>query len=84
MASLFYFHSESDHSCLDPDGTELADVAAAQQEALGLLGRMLQDDDGACLWQGRGWSLWVTDAPNGAGHVFFKIQLSASAPTEPD
>jgi hypothetical protein len=82
MASHFY-NSENDHPDLDPDGIELPDIAAAQKEALSLLGRMLQDADGDGLWQGTGWSVWVTDAPHGAGHVFFKLQLSAAGPTEP-
>ena len=83
MASRFYFNSENDHPDLDPDGIELVDMAAAQKEALRLLGRMLQDAEGDGLWQGKGWSVWVTDAPSGSGHVFFKLQLSATKPTEP-
>ena len=46
MANLFYFNSENDHPDLDPDGIELPDIAAAQKEALSLLGRMLQDAEG--------------------------------------
>ena len=52
MASLVYFNSENDHPDLDPDGIELPDMAAAQKEALRLLGRMLQDADGDGLWHG--------------------------------
>jgi hypothetical protein len=83
MATLFYFNSENDHPDLDPDGIELPDIAAAQKEALRLLGRMLQDADGDGLWQGKDWSVWVTDAPSGTGHIFFKLHLSATKPTEP-
>jgi hypothetical protein len=82
MATHFYFNSENDHPDLDPDGIELPDLATAQKEALRLLGRMLQDADGDGPWKGKVWSVWVTDAPNGAGHVFFKLQLSASKPAE--
>ena len=70
MGTRFYFNSENDHTELDPDGVELADVAQARKEALALLGRMLQDADGDGLWRGKDWKLWVTDAPNGAGYVF--------------
>jgi hypothetical protein len=63
MASHFYFNSENDHPELDPEGIELPDIAAAQREALRLLGRMLQDADG--------------------DGIFFKLQLSATEPTEP-
>jgi hypothetical protein len=83
MATLFYFNSENDHPDLDPDGIELSDIAAAQREALHLLGRMLQDAEGDGLWKGKEWSVWVTDAPSGDGHIFFKLHLSATKPTEP-
>jgi hypothetical protein len=43
MPTRFYFNSEDDHTELDPEGIELADMAHAQKEALGLLGRILQD-----------------------------------------
>ena len=52
MAAHYYFNSENDHPDLDPDGIELPDMAAAQKEALRLLGRMLQDADGDGLWHG--------------------------------
>ena len=82
MTTLFYFNSENDHPDLDPDGIELPDIAAAQREALRLLGRMLQDAEGDGLWKGKEWSVWVTDAPSGAGHIFFKLHLSATKPKE--
>jgi hypothetical protein len=82
MHTRFYFNSEDDHTELDPEGIELTDMAHAQKEALGLLGRMLQDTTGDALWQGKNWRVWVSDAPNGAGHVFFNIQVSATTPTQ--
>ncbi|MBV8511890.1 MAG: hypothetical protein JO289_17185 [Xanthobacteraceae bacterium] len=83
MANLFYFNSVNDHPDLDPDGIELPDLAAAQKEALRLLGRMLQDADGDGLWHGKDWSVWVTDAPSGTGHILFKLHLSATKPHDP-
>jgi hypothetical protein len=80
MSIHFYFHTEGDRTELDPDGVELTDLAHAQKETLGLLGRMLRDAAGDRLWQGKDWEIWVTDAPNGEGHVFFRLQLSASKP----
>lgn len=83
MGTRFYFNSDNDRTELDPDGVELADIAHAQKEALVLLGRILQDADGDGLWRGKVWRLWVTDAPNGAGNVFFNLQLTAARPSEP-
>jgi hypothetical protein len=58
MHTRFYFNSEDDHTELDPEGIELADMAHAQKEALGLLGRMLQDETGDALWQGKNCAKW--------------------------
>jgi hypothetical protein len=78
MNTRFYFNSENDHTELDPEGIELTDVAQAQKEALGLLGRMLQDALGDGLFRGKDWKVWVTDAPNGNGYVFFHLTVSAT------
>ena len=83
MGKRFYFNSRDDRIDLDPEGIELADLEHAQKEALRSLGKILQDAVGDTLWHGKVWEVWVTDAPNGAGHVFFKLQLSATKPTEP-
>ena len=45
MSSRFYFNSEDPRTELDPDGIELANIEEGQKEALGLLGRLLQDAD---------------------------------------
>ena len=82
MHTRFYFNSEDDHTELDPEGIELTDMAHAQKEALGLLGRMLQDAPAIPFGKAKDWRVWVTDAPNGEGHVFFNIQLSATKPTQ--
>jgi hypothetical protein len=83
MSIHLYFNTDNDRTELDPDGVDLADLAHAQKEALSLLGRMLQDAAGDGLWRGKDWKIWVTDAPNGGGHVFFELQVSASKLTEP-
>ena len=54
MSTRFYFNSENDQTHLDPEGIELADIEQAQTEALGLLGRMLQDTNGDGLWRREG------------------------------
>ena len=52
MASHFYFNSENDQCDLDPEGINLPDLAAAQNEAIYSLGRILQDN-GDTLWRER-------------------------------
>ena len=71
MRTRYFFHTENDRTELDPDGVELADITHARKEAVALLGRMLQDAEGDNLWRGKDWKVWVTDAPNGDGYVFF-------------
>jgi hypothetical protein len=83
MSTRFYFNSENDHTDLDPEGIELANIEQAQKEALGLLGRMLQDTNGDGFWRGKDWKVWVTDEPNGKGYVFFDLRVSANMHSKP-
>jgi hypothetical protein len=77
MARRFYFNVENDHSELDPEGTELADIAEARAQAILMMGHMLQDATGSSPWNGNVWKVWVSDGPRGSGHVIFTLQLSA-------
>ena len=77
MGSRFYFNTENDHSELDPEGTELSDLAEARSQALALLGQMLMDADRFSPWGGKPWRVWVTDGPNGSGKVLLTLRLSA-------
>lgn len=76
MGGTFYFHSETDHAELDAEGTELRDLEQARREALVLFGSMLLHAKGASLWNGKPWKVWVSDGPNGNGHVLFTLQVS--------
>ncbi len=81
MANRFYFNTENDHTELDPEGTELSDLAEARNQALALLGQMLTDADRSSPW-GKPWRVWVTDGPGGSGNVLFTLQLSAFGDAE--
>lgn len=73
----FYFNVENGRSELDPDGTDFADVEQARNGAVVLLGEMITDAYGLSSWNGIPWKVWVSDGPNGTGHVLFAVQLSA-------
>jgi hypothetical protein len=81
MGRRFYFNVENDHPELDPEGTELADIAEARAQAMRMLGHMLQEASGISLRDGNAWRVWVSDGPGGSGHVLFTLQLSASERT---
>ena len=73
----YFFHIQENGSGLDDEGTELEDAEAARQEALRTSGGILRDGDGARLWSGRPWRLWVTDQPGGLGNTLFTIEILA-------
>jgi hypothetical protein len=77
MGRRFYFNVENDHPELDPEGTELADIAEARAQAMLMMGHMLQEASGISPWNGNAWRVWVSDGPRGSGHVLFTLQLSA-------
>jgi hypothetical protein len=75
----YYFHvSDSDHSIIDDEGTELPDLQAAHKEAVCASSEMLRDGGAATLWSGTPWRLWVTDHAGGAGKRLFTLQFSAT------
>lgn len=78
MGTLFYFNSESDHTELDPEGTELRNMDHARHEAVTLVGQMLMNGGGAALWRSKSLKVWVTDGPDGSGDVLFTLQVSAT------
>jgi hypothetical protein len=73
----YYFHLKDGRASLDAEGTELADIAAARNEAVKLSGAILRDGGGKTLWDGETWRLWVTDQPDGKGKTFFTLNFSA-------
>jgi hypothetical protein len=73
----YYFNLKDGRVSLDDEGTELADIKAARQEAVRFSGEVLRDGAGDSLWEGEPWRLWVTDQPNGKGMTFFTLDFSA-------
>jgi hypothetical protein len=43
---------------------------------MGRLGEMLQEADSNFPWGGVPRKIWVSDGPQGSGHVLFTLQLS--------
>jgi hypothetical protein len=76
----YYFHSSSDHTCLDDVGSELADLDSVRKEAfcasreLLMLGHVGTPG----FWAGERWRLWVTDKPNAAGQTILTVELCAN------
>jgi len=73
----YYFHLEDGQVLLDDTGSELGDVAAAQNEALRASGDLLRGGRAtAHFWNGTPWRMWVTDKPDGEGKTFFTLRFS--------
>lgn len=76
----FFFHVNDGFSTRDHEGTELPDIFAAQEQAIGLSGELLREM-GAKFWDGTAWSLTVTDE---SGAVLFVLRFSADEGTAID
>jgi hypothetical protein len=59
----YHFHVRDGQSYRDLQGTELADLGAAREEALRFTGALLADPANN-FWDGAAWSMIVTDAQN--------------------
>jgi len=73
----YYFNIEDSTCLLDEEGQELADLAAAQQEAIRASCDLLKGGPKGDFWNGSVWRMWVTDEPNGQGRTFFTLRFSA-------
>ena len=76
----YFFHVDDGFSTKDIEGTELPDIFAAQEQAIGLSGELLREM-GAKFWNGTAWSLTVTDD---AARVLFILRFSADEGTTID
>ena len=83
MAAHYYFNSENDHPDLDPDGIDLPDNRGCAKRGSLVARSDAARCNGDGLWRGKAWTVWVTDAPSGKGHIFFKLHLWATKATEP-
>ena len=72
--SRYHFNVHDGQKILDPEGTELPDLAAAQKGAVKLAGQLLTEYATA-LWAGEEWMLEVTDD---TGLVLFSITVMAT------
>lgn len=70
----YFFHTENGDRVRDDQGEELADLDAARDEALTILGEILRYR-GVAFWTTRSFSVIVTDAE---GHVVVSITAQAS------
>lgn len=69
----YFFNVIDGTSLRDGEGTELADIYTAQEQAICTSGEILRDM-GARFWDGAAWELEVTDE---RGKVLFVLRLSA-------
>ncbi|MBX9934233.1 MAG: hypothetical protein K2Y56_22405 [Methylobacterium sp.] len=78
----FHFNVYDGYSAPDPDGTELADIKAAREEAIVLAGSLLRDE-GRKLRPGEDWRMEVTDEAGALlCHLDFAVtEASAMAKT---
>ncbi len=68
---IFYFHTVSDVSFVDAEGTELANMDAARVAALEAMANLLQDERHK-FWGSYPWSMTVTDK---VGLILFSLEL---------
>ncbi|MFN7128387.1 MAG: DUF6894 family protein [Brevundimonas sp.] len=74
----FYFHTENGDCIRDDQGEDLADVDAAREEAVAVLGEILRYR-GAAFWETASFSVIVTDA-DGRTVVSVTAKASDAAP----
>ena len=74
----YYFHIEDDRTELDRVGVELADLAAARDEAVRAAGEILRDGTAESLWSSKPWRMWVTQSRDPKGKTLFTLRFSAT------
>lgn len=75
----YFFHVHDGTASRDTEGTQLADIYAAQEEAIRTSGELLREIGGK-FWNGEEWSLEVTDE---AGRVLFTLRFVAKEGDDP-
>jgi hypothetical protein len=61
----YFFHVQDGQYYPDETGTELPDLAAVRDEAIGVTAELLRGAGRAEFWTGEDWSLHVTDDAGG-------------------
>jgi hypothetical protein len=69
----YFFNVKDGKDIIDTEGTELAGVAAARDQAIASAGEMIRSD-GDTVWNGSDWRMDVTDE---AGDRLFTLRFSA-------
>lgn len=73
----YHFHVQDGVPFPDQSGTELGDIDAAKDAAIGLAGSILREATPAGIWNGEVWKLHVSDNPvMGEGRTFFSLSFS--------
>jgi hypothetical protein len=70
----YFFHVQDGRAIPDLEGTELADIGNARQEAVQFAGAMLKDQ-AAEFWTGEEWYMEVHDQ---TGTALFTLRFSAA------
>jgi hypothetical protein len=73
----YYFHIEDHRTYVDHVGTELPDLQAARDEAIGAAGQILRDGAAKDLWGGKPWRMWVTQTPFAKEKPLLVLRFSA-------
>jgi hypothetical protein len=69
----YFFNVRDGRDIPDTEGTELAGVAEARNQAIVAAGEMIKQD-GNTVWNGKGWRMHVTDE---AGAPVFTLHFAA-------
>lgn len=72
----YYFNIADGEIILDAHGSELPNLAAARKEALKACREMVTGPPH--FWEGKPWTIWVTDEPGGRGKTLLKIEVAAT------
>jgi hypothetical protein len=80
---LYYFHVRDGAILLDDEGHDCADLASVRTQALATSGAMLKELSGSAeFWSGEGWTMWVTDEPNGKGKTILALEFRSMPATD--
>ena len=74
----YYFHIIDGHIQLDAEGVEFDDLQAVRESAVRFAGAIIAEKCDAALWNGRPWTLCVTDTPDLNGPTLFTLSLSVT------
>ena len=79
---LYYFHVRDGVILLDDEGHDCADLASVRTQALATCAMLKELSGGAEFWSGEGWTMWVTDEPNGKGKTILALEFRSMPATD--